>query len=649
MSRRRLLALGSVLLLSGCLYHATEQTDQAVCALTAHPFDPAPAAPAPSKSPGKDASAAPAAPTDVRTAALMEAADEPQPKIERPPVKIPSDVPGADAPRVPNFNKLPKEEQLAAIRKLYPPLPPLEEEPAALPGPGGMPYTLAELQQTATGNSPTLRQAASDVQAAQGALEAASAYPNPTLSYLAAPSSDGSTPGAQGLQIEQTIKTGGKLKLQAAAAQKALDNAQLALKRARSDLSTQVRNAYFALLVAKETVRVTRAMAHFTDEVYLYQEDLLEHGFAASYDPAILRAQAWTARLAYTQAVQSYIYSWKQLVAALGLRQLPLTEVAGRIDAFIPSYDYDTVLAHVLQSHTDVLTARNGIDAARYNLKLAQITPAVPDVDFQVAVTKDFALPPQQVTPSASVGVPIPIWDQNKGNIRSAEAALVRALEEPHRVELNLTNTLATNYANYKNNLAALESYRKDILPDQVRAFRGVDERRRFDIQALSLTDLATAQQNLATSVTTYLTILGQLWTSTVSVADLLETDDLFQLAEPHELPPLPDLEHLAPLPCSHPCAADAGGCTPVGVSGCTAAAHVVPSLLPVAVRQAVALPVSMASSPLETAADPDAAPRDPTGPTLEPLGDPPATPEESPPSPGNFRNPWHSHTAPRQ
>ncbi len=339
MSLRRLFALASLLLLSGCLYHAAEHTDEAVCALTAHPFDLAPteAAPALSKSPDKTGAAAPVPATDVRTAALMEAADEPQPKIERPPVKIPPEVPSADTPLVPNFNKLPKDEQLAAIRRLYPPLPPLTDEPTALPGPGGKPYALAELQQRAAGNSPTLREAAAGVQAAQGALEAAAAYPNPTLSYLATLSSDGSTPGAQGFMIDQTIKTGGKLKLQAAAAQKALDNAKLNLQLARSGLATQVRSAYFGLLVAKETVRVTKAMAHFTDEVYLYQEDLLEHGFAASYDPAILRAQAWTARLAYDQAVQSYIYAWEQLVAAVGLRQPLYPRSPGALTPSSPS------------------------------------------------------------------------------------------------------------------------------------------------------------------------------------------------------------------------------------------------------------------------------------------------------------------------
>ena len=231
--------------------------------------------------------------------------------------------------------------------------------------------------------------------------------------------------------------------------------------------------------------------------------------------------------------------------------------MAGRIDAFIPYYDYDTVLAHVLKNHTDILTAYNGIDAARYNLKLAQITP-YPDISLQVAVQKDFVVPPQQTSPSVQVGAPIPIWDQNKGAIIAAEAALVRAGEEPHRVETVLTTNLATAYAGYKNNIDALEYYRKYILPDLVVTVRGVEERRRFD-PALQFTDLVQAQQNLSTSVTSYVAILGQLWTSTISVADLLQTDDLFQLAQPRELPPLPDLEQLPPLPCSHPCGSAAG------------------------------------------------------------------------------------------
>ncbi|MBV9125882.1 MAG: TolC family protein, partial [Planctomycetes bacterium] len=489
---RRLVVLCGLLLLSGCLYHAQEQADQVVCDLAAHPFDQEPqplqeaekepAAPSPQ---GKGAMLFPEAGVDVQTAAWMQAGPNPAMPAEvraRFNLKIPPEIPGAETPRI----VLPKDraEAQRTIRQLYPELPPLPEEPKALPGPNGRPYTLADLQQLAAANSPTLRQAASDVEAARGNLIQANAYPDPTVGLAVSPSNDGSTPGVWGPTVSQTIRTGGKQKLAVAAAEMDLANAQLALRRARSDLATAVRNAYFALLVAQETVRVSKGLARFTDEVFRLQEDLLEHGFAASYEPAALRAQAYTARLALKQAIATYSYSWKELVATLGLRQLPLTEVAGRIDRAIPYYDYDQVLAQVLANHTDVLTARNGLEKARYNLKLAQITPAYPDVNFTVAVQKELVLPPKQWSPSATIGFPLPIWDKNRGNIIAAESALVRAGEEPHRVETTLTNNLAAAYVGYKNNLDALEYYRRYILPDQVRTYRGVFERRQIDPNA---------------------------------------------------------------------------------------------------------------------------------------------------------------------
>ena len=106
-----------------------------------------------------------------------------------------------------------------------------------------------------------------------------------------------------------------------------------------------------------------------------------------------------------------------------------------------------------------------------------------------------------------------------------------------------------------------LQNYRRHILPDQVRAYRGVYERRRIDLNA-QFGDLVTAQQTLATGVTSYLTILGNLWTAVVSVADFLQTDDLFQQGKPLELPTLPDLGHLPTWACPH-CAAAAGPMAP--------------------------------------------------------------------------------------
>ncbi len=581
MTRFNPIALFAVLLLGGCVYDTRERVDQTVSAMACHAYDSQPAsAPVPGQAPMPGPAAAnppggtggylppPAGATgfappptrgtgapaaDVRTIAWLDAAAPPQSsgRNDHLDLNIPPEIPGSEAPRI----SLPKEQaqKQLQIDRLYPPLPPLPAEPQPLAGPNGRPYTLADFQQIAAANSPALRQAASDVEAAKGALITADAYPNPTVSYNFTPSNDGSTPSADGLGVTQTIRSGGKQGLARAAAEMAVHNAELALKRARSDLSTRVRNAYFAVLVGKESVRVNRALAHFTDEVYRLQAQLLLAGQAAAYEPAGLRAQAFSARLAYTQAIQNYIYNWKQLVATINVRQMPLTEVGGRINSFIPLYDYDTLLAYVLRNHTDMLTALDGVEIARYNLKAAQITP-VPDVSVGVIVTRDYSVEPKQTTPAVTLGMPLPLWDRNKGGIISGEAALVRAEEEPHRVEMNLTNTLAGAFANYQANLDALEYYRRWILPDEVRYYRGAYDRRHIDINA-SFGDVVTAQQTYAGSVATYLTTLASLWSSITAVADLIQTDDLFQFARPEAVPPLPGVDLLPALPCCHPCA----------------------------------------------------------------------------------------------
>jgi cobalt-zinc-cadmium efflux system outer membrane protein len=122
---------------------------------------------------------------------------------------------------------------------------------------------------------------------------------------------------------------------------------------------------------------------------------------------------------------------------------------------------------------------------------------------------------------------------------------------------VSLTGGVATAYATYKTNLAAVEYYRRNILPDQVRYYRGVFVRRKID-PTTAFGDLVQAQQVLVADVTAYLGVLGTLWTSVVDVANFLQTDDLYQLGRPLELPQLPDFDALHPLPCPHaqaPCA----------------------------------------------------------------------------------------------
>src|SRR5439155_14011106 len=104
---------------------------------------------------------------------------EKQPKslLER--LEYPPNLPAGTVPRI----KLPppgspKAEVEAAYQKYFPPLPELVPAPVGAPGPFGHPLTLAEIQKLALTNSPVLKQASADVEAARGTMVQASLYPN---------------------------------------------------------------------------------------------------------------------------------------------------------------------------------------------------------------------------------------------------------------------------------------------------------------------------------------------------------------------------------------------------------------------------------------------------------------------------------------
>jgi outer membrane protein, heavy metal efflux system len=589
-----------VLMLGGCHTPPMQEIDQTVSNLASHPFDVAPShARKPVDAAPPAAGAAPAArdrsedapqalppsvdapsPTALaapRTGAPRRGASDSRPlsdnvvrasyaQVDRaPPIQLapiqpapPSQkfeldidkaIPGSETPLV-HFPTR-REDMPAAVDRLFPQLPKLPEEPVAVPGPNGRAYTLADLHRLAAENSPALRQVISDVEAARGVLKQSVTYPNPTIGFETNPNNNNTGSATMGFFVDQVVKTGGKLTLAGAANVMNLRNAELAMKRARSDLATTIRGDYYTLLVAKETVRVNRALARFTDEIFKLQADLLRGGFAASHEPAALLSQAFLVRLAYQQSIVNYVAAWKELVADMGLKQLPLSQVEGEVDRLIPYYDYDEVLAHVLRNHTDVLTAVYTIKGSDYSLKLARVTP-IPDVEVRLDLFKEHMIQPFQNYYMVSASIPFPIWDQNKGAIRAAAAAKVRAVEQPHAVQVNLTTNLAAAYATYQTNLYSMDYYRRNVLPDQVRYYRGVFERRRVD-PGVAFGDLVQAQQTLVADVTSYLGILNSLWTSVVGVADFLQTDDLFQLSKPMELPSNPIIDALHEWPCPHP------------------------------------------------------------------------------------------------
>ena len=445
---------------------------------------------------------------------------------------IPKALPGADAPplQLPSFDpNRPSAERQSFVASLFRPLPALPAPTVAPHQPGTTALTLTELQQLAYENSPKLRQAAADVDSARGQAIQAGLYPNPMAGYEQDTARSGETAGQYGGFVSQEFVTAKKLQLARNAALMEVQAAELALRRTRIELASNVRQGYFDALVAQERVKFARALAQFSEEVYRAQIELVAGGEAAPYEPLQLRVFAMQTRNAVRRAENAYVSAWRQLAANMGVPGLAPAELAGSVDAAVPQISYEAALNFLLAHHTNLAIAQAQIDKAQYNLRLQRVTP-IPNVNVQTVFQQDTTAPPNNFTYNLQVGVPLPIFNNNRGNIVAGEAQLVGAQQTLADTRNALTANLADVFNRYASNAAIAEAYRTDIISDQVRTYRGIHDRFRQAGDNVDFAQLVVAQQTLGQVVNDYLNALSDQWQAVVDLAQVLQIDDLFQM-----------------------------------------------------------------------------------------------------------------------
>ena len=129
------------------------------------------------------------------------------------------------------------------------------------------------------------------------------------------------------------------------------------------------------------------------------------------------------------------------------------------------------------------------------------------------------------------LALPIPVFDRNRGNIMAAGTALIRASSDVERASNDSRNQLADAYNNYATNEVMLKYYRTDMIVDQVLPYRALRERYRENPDKIDFVgDIVQQQQTLAQLITGYVQTLGNRWQAVVTLAGLLQVDDMWQM-----------------------------------------------------------------------------------------------------------------------
>ena len=396
--------------------------------------------------------------------------------------------------------------------------------------------TLEELQQMALQNNPTFKQSAANIQAAEGRKKQSGLYPNPTVGYQGEQIRGGSFHGGeQGFFVQQDIVLGGKLGLNRKIFDQELQQAVTEADEQKVRVVTNVRMSYIQALAAQQTLELRQNLSKLADDAVETSHQLANVGQADFPDVLESEVGSQQAQLAVAMAEQNQQRVWKALAAVVGNPRLPLMKLEGKLED-TPSVNADELVEKIVNESPAVRIAELGVKRAEAALVRAKREP-IPDLQIRGGLQQNGELLSEPSGRSvglqgfADVGVRIPIFNRNQGNIATGKADAERAKREVERVKLVLRERAASIVQNYTFSQMAVDRYKNQMIPRAQKAYEMYTKK--YQQMAAAYPQVLIAQRTLMQLEVSYITALESFATSSLSLQSYLLTDGLEAPSQP--------------------------------------------------------------------------------------------------------------------
>jgi cobalt-zinc-cadmium efflux system outer membrane protein len=332
---------------------------------------------------------------------------------------------------------------------------------------------------------------------------------------------DEGTYGQQGVFVSQMIVLGGKLAAGQCVADQEIQSALWQAETHRYRVRNDVRRLYYETLGAQERVRLTRELEQIAQQGVSNALALKEALQAAQPDVLQAEIQAQGVQILLRNAEYQHRAAWQQLASALGLPDLALAELHNTLDAPQPPRDRDMAWAQLQAQSPQLQQAAVEVQRARALICREQLQP-IPNLMVQLGVMQMASS--DNTAASVQVGVPIPLFNKNEGNIRRAMAESQRACANYERLRLSLQSGLAEAYREYQDALNRAALYRDEIVPREQQTLDLIQAA--YPVQ-FDFLRLLTARRSYFEARLNYLTALVDLRQAEVALDGLLLTGAL--------------------------------------------------------------------------------------------------------------------------
>ena len=326
------------------------------------------------------------------------------------------------------------------------------------------------------------------------------------------------------VMLSQEVVTARKLRLSRQVADQQVARAAQDVEVQRNRILTDVRIAFYNLVVGQEQQNLSRQLLEIARENLRFAERQRKGDREGENDVIEAQVEFYTAEITAFRADNHVRLGRQRLAAVSGARGLPPFPVAGDFKTVPSERTWQDSLGRIQQLSPEIagaLASRQSAQVAR-NRATAE---AYPNVTFNGLVNwRDNGIGGRP-DGGLQVGMPLPIYDRNQGGRQQARHNLAAANLAVQQLELDLQNRLADVFEQYANARRTASRYRDQIIPA---ARKALDlTREGYNAGDVNYNDLLTSQRTYARANLEYLDALRELWSAEWQIEGLLLTDSL--------------------------------------------------------------------------------------------------------------------------
>lgn len=361
----------------------------------------------------------------------------------------------------------------------------------------GQPQSMAELLAVARAHSPDWQAAKMRVTRGDAAIAGAAPFQpyNPEVDGSLGLSLNEAEVSKFEIMLSQRVDIFGQRARLIEAARLKKKALQAAENRVALQATQRVRRDFELGLIGRERLRVEHEILAFTQELF----DIAKRRYEAGEEP---RASLVIAQAELARARQELVAVWVDyrnalhtLAENIGWQGDTPPQPTGELEAREPLPDNARLLEQAFAQDLELVALNMELDAARAELAAAERS-AWPDPRFGIGYERETrGAMSAENTLHFAIGVPIPLWNLNQGEVAEAHAKINIARQAVENRKRNLRNQLLKHADRVRGAHKQVELFEEEVLPALTAQLEMLQAG--FELGDISMLDVMNARDRL--------------------------------------------------------------------------------------------------------------------------------------------------------